>query len=131
MRKNLVLCLFLIACTLMHGLHMAHAQGAAAAIFGPPKKEEAVVEIPKDALNRETPRGTLSGFIEALSKSDYEKAASYLNLSYLPKTQAVAQGPKLAQGLQTLMDNGAWITPSSMVSNDPFGNKEDGLSETL
>lgn len=116
----------------MQGSHTVHAQGAAAAIFGPPKKEETVVpEIPKDALNRETPRGTLSGFIEALSKSDYEKAASYLNLSYLPKTQAVAQGPKLAQGLQTLMDNGAWITPSSMVSNDPFGNKDDGLSETL
>lgn len=104
---------------------------ATAAIFGPEKPAEATPPKPVDALGRETPRGTLSGFIDSLGKSDYEKAASFLNLSYLPKTQAIAQGPKLAQSLQTLMDNGSWISPASMVSNDPLGNKDDGLSETL
>ncbi len=109
------------------------ANATAAAIFGPPKKgdaaKEAVPEIPKDALNRETPRGTLSGFISAIGQDDYEKAASYLNLSYLPKTQAQAQGKILAKGLQTLMDNGSWISPAAMVSNDPMGKVDDGLSD--
>ncbi len=111
----------------------AQAQGtsAAAAIFGPQKPAETVPapEVPKDALGRDTPRGTLSGFIAALSKSDYEKASSYLNLSYMPKAQATAQGPALARGLQTLMDTGAWIAPTSMVSDDLLGKQDDGLAE--
>ena len=133
MKKIPALALFLAF--LAFNLPQAHAQSAAAAIFGPPKKGAAtapatpVPEIPKDALNRETPRGTLSGFISALGQSDYDKAASFLNLSYLPKTQANAQGKILAKGLQTLMDNGSWITPASMLSNDPNGKIDDGLPE--
>lgn len=132
MNKNRIFILFLLSAFLMCLTHGAYAQSAAAAIFGPPKKgeaAEAAPEIPKDALNRETPRGTLSGFISAIGQSDYEKASSYLNLSYLPKTQAQAQATTLAKGLQTLMDNGSWVSPASMVSNDPLGKIDDGLSD--
>lgn len=109
----------------------ANATSAAAAIFGPPKKGEAApapVAIPKDDLGRDTPRGTLSGFISALGKDDYQKAASFLNLSYLPKTQAVSQSETIVKYLQSLMDSSS-ITPVSMVSNDPLGKTDDGLPE--
>jgi MscS family membrane protein len=106
--------------------------GFCSAIFGPPKSSDAAVaEAPKDALGRETPRGTLSGFIDAIRKDDFDRAASYLNLSYLTKTQAAAQGPKLARSLETLLDSGAQLTPISILSNEVEGNENDGLSEGL
>ena len=111
----------------------AHATSVGAAIFGPPKKGETVpaaAEVPKDELGRDNPRGTLSGFISALGQDDYQKAASFLNLSYLPKTQAISQSEILAKHLQTLMDSSS-ITPASMISNDPMGKTDDGLSEGL
>jgi MscS family membrane protein len=134
--KSFITCLLILI--LVSLSHTAHAQSAAAALFGPPKPkastaastpETPVPEIPKDALGRETPRGTLSGFLTAVGQDDYAKAAMYLNLSYLTKYQAERQGPDLAKGLQTLMDNGAWITPASMVSNDPAGKTDDDLPE--
>jgi len=36
-------------------------------------------EVPKDALGRTTPRGTVLGFVNAARKADYELAVQYLN----------------------------------------------------
>ena len=40
-----------------------------------------------DPLNRETPRGTLRGFLEAAEGGDYERASSYLDLRFIRFTQ--------------------------------------------
>ena len=42
-------------------------------------------EIPKDALGRTTPRGTVFGFLSAAHKGDYELAARYLNTGFRGK----------------------------------------------
>ena len=42
-------------------------------------------EVPKDALDRTTPRGTVLGFVNAARKGDYEVAVQYLNTQYRGK----------------------------------------------
>jgi len=39
-----------------------------------------VAEIPADELNRGTPQLTVTGFMVAVDKGDYEAAAEYLDL---------------------------------------------------
>ncbi len=86
---------------------------------------------PADDLGRSTPRGTVTGFIEAISKQDFEKAAQYLDLSKIAEGSRKGRGPELAQNLQSALDRSGWFFPGSMISNDPEGRKEeDGLEET-
>jgi MscS family membrane protein len=42
-------------------------------------------EVPKDALGRTTPRGTVFGFLSAAHKGDFELAARYLNTGFRGK----------------------------------------------
>ncbi len=109
---------------------MAHASGVVAA----ERKSEAAAiapeALPVDSLGRSTPRGTVVGFLDAISKEDFEKASEYLDLSAIPQAQHKKRGADLAQDLQTLLDKGGWFFPSSMLSNERDGRKdEEGIEE--
>jgi len=56
-------------------------------------------EVPKDALGRTTPRGTVFGFLSAAHKGDYELAARYLNTGFRGKAAA-----DLAHQLSIVLD---------------------------
>ena len=106
---------------------------ATAAVLG--KGEEAATEaapLPVDELGRSTPRGTVVGFLDAIAKQDFDKASQYLDLQKIPQASRKTRGPELAQDLQALLDKGGWFFPSSMISNDRDGKKEEeGIEDGL
>ena len=101
-----------------------------AQIFPSTIAEEDTVEItdpdwPEDPLDRRTPRGTVSGFIQAVADRNYEKAALYLHVE--PAIQKSQEGAELARILQGLLDKDGNIYPYSLISNDTAGEIEDEL----
>jgi MscS family membrane protein len=78
-----------------------------------------------DPLGRETPRGMTTGFLNAIDKEDWTGAISFLDLNFMPKSQQKTRGEELAKQLQTLLNQGGWIMPGSMISDDPAGKPDD------
>jgi MscS family membrane protein len=73
-----------------------------------------------DTLGRDTPRGTVLGFLRAIRIDKPETAISYLQLPPgISKTQAI----RLAEELGTILDQGL---NTSGVSNKPEGKVEEG-----
>ncbi len=91
--------------------------------------EEGTLTPPIDTLGRSTPRGLVEGFLNALGKEDFEKAAQYLDVSQFPERQRTAKGAALAKDLQTLLDSGGWLYPGSMLSSAREGRKDDTDTE--
>lgn len=120
----LLLTLFLCAGTLGHG--------AMAQIL--PAKEQAETateaEKPKDPLGRETPQGTMKGFLQSVADEDYEQASQYLDLSALSRADR-SNGAEYARNLQTLMDRQGWLAPDNKLSDKPEGYVEDHLEENV
>jgi len=81
---------------------------------------------PEDALNRGTPRGSISGFLEACSVLDFEKAAEFLDLRNLPDNVEELGGSELARELNHVLSRAVWLDDYS-VSDHPEGVKGDGL----
>ncbi|WP_417885543.1 mechanosensitive ion channel family protein [Zunongwangia sp.] len=75
----------------------------------------------KDPLGRRTPRGTASGFLEALAENNYSKAKFYFN------TKSNIQNTDVIKKLENLLDYSGYLFPYSWISNDPKGNLEDNL----
>ncbi|MFC6998810.1 mechanosensitive ion channel family protein [Rufibacter roseus] len=109
-------------------LAVAPAQGQ---LLPESKKEEAPAapEWPEDSLGRRTPRGTVSGFIQAVANENYTRAAHYLKLDRTLKRKR--GGPELAQALQRLLDVQGNIYPYSRLSEAPEGLVEDNLGPNL
>ncbi|MFH1157997.1 MAG: mechanosensitive ion channel family protein [Pseudomonadota bacterium] len=66
-------------------------------------------------------------FLDTVGGENYEKAAQYLDLSKHSKAWQKRQGPELARGLQTLLDQWGWVADNSNLSDSPEGNRDDGL----
>ncbi|MDT0649191.1 mechanosensitive ion channel family protein [Autumnicola edwardsiae] len=88
------------------------------------KQEAPTPEWAADPLGRRTPRGTVSGFINAVSERNYSRASEYLNLEQITSEQ---EGEKLAASLQKLLDRGGNIMPYSWISNENSGSEEENL----
>ena len=86
---------------------------------------------PADSLNRETPQGTVQGFIRAVGKENYKRAARYLDLPKQVPGKAPRTGPQLAQALQQLLDQQGSLIPESLISNDSIGKRSDELGLEL
>lgn len=95
-----------------------------AGIVGP----VAPAPAPEDVLGRGTPRGMVQGFLKAVGAENYEKAAAYLDLKTGKQEQ---DGPTLARGLQTLLDQGGGIEAGSNLSDSPEGLQNDQLSPKM
>jgi MscS family membrane protein len=80
--------------------------------------------IPPDPLGRETPRGSLLGFIKATQAEKYEVALQY----FQPARRHMAQGDEeeLAEQLLAIL-NQKFAGRLELVSRDPLGQLDDGL----
>lgn len=87
---------------------------------------ESLEPIPEDALNRGTPRGAVVGFLRAGRKSDWTRAAGYLDLTMLPASERAVEGPLLARHLRAVMQRKLWIDRQEL-SDQARGDLEDGL----
>ncbi len=105
----------------------ANAQLAAILGGGVKDADGSKVEAPIDEFGRNTPRGAVQGYIEAMASEDFVKASQYLDLSYLSATQRTNKGEKLVQLLQYFLDRGGEIYPPMLLSSDVEGKKDDNL----
>jgi MscS family membrane protein len=85
----------------------------------------AQAEAPKDTLARETPRGTVRGFLTAARSGNDTAAAKYLNVR-LPDDEAAKLAHKLFVVLDTRLS--AQLT---QLSTDPEGLRADPLKPDL
>jgi MscS family membrane protein len=81
---------------------------------------------PADKFNRGVPRSSLKGYLKAARDGDYERAAKYLDLRYLPSWMDKSQGPQLARQLKIALDKVLWFD-LDMISAHPDGLSDDGL----
>ena len=82
------------------------------------------VAPPTDSLSRETPRGTVMGFLRAAQDSDFQRAAQFLQLSH---NDRATQGPRLAGRLAALMDF-TFVGRAGPLSDKPEGSGGAGSS---
>lgn len=126
MRPSPFLLLFCMTFSLALSCSAAHAQ-----INLPSKVNVAAeTETPKDLLGRDTPRGTLKGYLNAVTDGNYEEAAQYLDLSTISRANRL-KAPEIAADLQTLLDRQGWIQSDNALSDKPEGHVEDELGPDL
>src|SRR3989338_9226743 len=119
------------SCRLARGMERCRETGATAPrrTAGAPVLAAALVLVPLlasaargaepgDALGRETPRGALTGYLDAVRKGDYERAARYLDLRRIPAAQREAGGPELARELGGVVDQAG---PGGGAATRPSG----------
>ena len=80
---------------------------------------------PADPLGRDTPSGTVIGFLQAAQAGSYKGAADYLQMSAAHRQ---SQGPELAKALKQLMDR-AFVGSLRKLSTRPEGNLEYGIPD--
>ncbi len=90
-----------------------------------PPANETTPAVPADSLGRDTPRGTLSGFIKALGNQNYQRASRYLTLK--KSRQSLQERERIAKVFQRLLDQGGNVMPYSWVSNQSTGRTDDDL----
>ena len=100
----------------------ASAQGALGEILQP-KSATNVAKTPGDFLGRDTPYGTVFGFLEAAQSGNYSVAAQYLQMS---SARRQTDGEALAQKLKVVMDN-AFAGSLKRVSTQADGTPQEGL----
>jgi MscS family membrane protein len=76
-------------------------------------------------LGRETPSGTVLGFLKAAEDGNYKAAADYLQMSTVRRQ---SQGADLAEKLNELM-NRAFVGSPRQLSTNPDGNLEYGTPD--
>jgi len=121
----LALCVLL---TLAAGASSVAAQDTPPATPAPPPpagEELSDLAGPPDRYNRGTPRGSVSGFISACRKGDYERATQYMDLRRLSKKER-EQGPRIARQLKEVLDQKLWVDFATL-SNRNAGFADDGL----
>ena len=108
------------------------APGAVAAQDAEPSPTAAVPEEDLSpealaALGTSSPRGAMYQFLTAARASDYDTAATHLNLTNLPPSVRGIPGADLARNLHIVLDQKLWLEWDTM-SAETRGARDDGLS---
>jgi small-conductance mechanosensitive channel len=78
----------------------------------------------REALDRQTPRRTIEGFLKQAKDGDFRRAASYLDLRAIPLDARDQDGPALAQQLAYFLQRQPSFDPSTLL-DDPEGDPGD------
>jgi len=116
--KRLMLCLLCLALSLP-----AWGQDSISQILPPSNESKPNDSAPVDPLGRQTPNGTLFGFLQAVQVENYGKAALYLQLS---PARRDALGEKLATQLKTVLDR-AFVGSLRSIGNPTDSNNPSGM----
>lgn len=82
--------------------------------------------VPPDPLKRETPRGSILGFIKAAGEERYDVAIQYFQPSTARHRPSLEDEEELASQLFTALSV-KFSGPLDFVSNSPLGRLDDGL----
>lgn len=100
---------------------MGSAEESAAPTAAKPKPEVA------DDLDRGSPRGSVTGFLDKAHEQDYETASEYLDLRRVPE-EIAEDASQLAKHLRVVLDRKLWIDVEGLSDHpDGFAGTEDGL----
>jgi MscS family membrane protein len=91
-----------------------------------PKSQQAQPEAsssPADPLKRETPYGSVTGFLKVAGQRNFELAASYLQL---PRRKPSTRDETTARELEAIL-NHHYFGSLDLISRDPEGDRMDGL----
>ncbi|MFY9561272.1 MAG: mechanosensitive ion channel family protein [Terriglobales bacterium] len=105
--------------------HALMAQSVTGLLKGGSQSAEPAT-APADPLGRETPSGTVFGFLQVAQAGNYKAAADYLQMS---AARRQSQGPELANKLKVLMDR-AFVGNTRRISTRPEGSPESGDMDT-
>ena len=86
-----------------------------------PNKVAVQNQPPEDPLGRDTPRGTVTGFLKAINQENFERAAEYLDSKLKPREQQ-----ELARKLSVVLDR-KLQTELNSLSDKPEGDLGDDL----
>jgi small-conductance mechanosensitive channel len=78
----------------------------------------------REALDRQTPRRTIEGFLKQAKDGDFRRAASYLDLRAIPVEARDQDGPALAEQLAYFLQRQPSFDPSTLL-DDPEGDPGD------
>lgn len=87
-------------------------------------------EVP-DSLGRDTPRGLMSGYLQAIRSKNYGTAGKYLSMPQSSESFRLARSTKLAEDLELLLDRAGALTDNWAMSPQPKGNVGDGEAENI
>jgi MscS family membrane protein len=124
--KKLVL-LVLIVCASLLGLMPAPlaAQSVTKLLQGGAAQTQGPTAASADQLGRDTPSGTVLGFLQTAQSGDYKTAADYLQMS---AARRQSQGPELAEKLKLLMDR-AFVGKLRRLATTSEGSLEYGTAD--
>jgi small-conductance mechanosensitive channel len=77
---------------------------------------------PPPTLDRQTPHAAAKGFSDAVHRGDYELAAHYLDLDFLPPAEQKPQGAQLARRFKFVLDRKLPPTALASLSKEPQGD---------
>ena len=95
-------------------------------ILSPAASAPAPASPPPDPLKRETPKGSLLGFIKAAGEERYNVAIQYFQPSTARHRPSIEDEENLASQLFTVLSL-KFSGPLDSLSNDPLGHLDDGL----
>lgn len=93
------------------------------------KEETEVVKFPDDSLGRRTPRGTVTGYVQAIADQNYQRASRYFNLKRAYRSER--QRERIVKAMQRMLDQGGELIPTSFISNKYEGRLDDDLAQGL
>ena len=122
---------------LLGALWIAFAAGWACPVLAqesPPAEErasaaEAQEEEEGDILGRDTPLGSLVGFIKAAEAFDWTLAARYLDLRYLPGEASRLEPEVLAEQFYFILQRRQLKVDAEQISDQPEGNLLEDLPD--
>lgn len=115
MKKNALLFLIVVATT-----SSLPAQSVTGLLTGASAKNSSSAAA--DPLGRNTPSGTVLGFLQTAQSGNYQAASDYLQMSAAHRQ---AQGSDVANKLKFLMDR-AFVGSLRRISTSPEGNPDNG-----
>lgn len=81
----------------------------------------------QDPLNRTSPQSAVLGFLDACHAGNFQRAIHYLDLKQIPSAERLAQGTRLSQQLEQILNGDAQFDVAAL-SRDPGGDHQDGLA---
>jgi MscS family membrane protein len=96
-----------------------------ASVSGPVTKPAEPQAVSEDPLGRNTPYGTVTGFIRAMEGEEYQRASNYLE-----GKQSAKKKEELARLLKVVLDRGMKVSMDAL-SRKPEGNLADTLFPNL
>ncbi|MGZ6029677.1 MAG: mechanosensitive ion channel family protein [Myxococcaceae bacterium] len=94
---------------------------AALLLVGPARAlDEGLGEVPSE-VDRSSPLATVQGFQTAAHHADYDLAAYYLALDWVPREKQKTEGPRLARRLRFVLDRKLFLDLTA-ISKEPQGD---------